>query len=127
MKPIFMSVEELYERKEATGEPIVDEMVSYLKRTRIITARDLAMLMDVNKRQLYGAMSILVGLPLGDIITRWRLLQARELLHTEPYSSMPVRTDRLKAVAHRCGWRSHRVMLAVAHRYDFDLEGIAPQ
>jgi AraC-like DNA-binding protein len=122
MKPIFTSIEELYARKEPTGEMILDEVISYLRRTRIITALDLALLMDVNKRQLYGAISILVGLTLGEFITRWRLLQARELLHAEPYSSTPVRADRLNAVAHRCGWRSGRVLLAVARRYSFDPE-----
>ena len=122
MKPIIESVEALYTRKEPTGEMILDEVISYLRRTRIITALDLALLMDVNKRQLYGAISILVGLTLGEFITRWRLLQARELLLAEPYSSMTVRADRLNAVAHRCGWRSGRVLLAVARRYRFDLE-----
>ena len=122
MKPIVTSVEELYARKEPTGEMILDEVVSYLHRTRIITAMDLALLMDVNKRQLYGAISLLVGLTLGEFITRWRLLQARELLHAEPFSSMTVRADRLNAVARRCGWRSGRVLLAVARRYRFDPE-----
>ena len=127
MKPIIESVEALYTRKEPTGEMILDEVVSYLRRTRIITALDLALLMDVNKRQLYGAISILVGLTLGEFITRWRLLQARELLLAEPYSLMTVRADWLNAVAHRCGWRSGRVLLAVARRYRFDLESASSQ
>ena len=122
MKPIISSVEALYSSQEPTGEMILDEVVSYLRKSRVITASDLALLMEVNKRQLYGAMSLLVGLTLGDFITRWRLLQARELLHTEPYSSMNVRADRLNAVAHRCGWRSSRVMVAVARRLSFDIE-----
>ncbi len=122
MKPIVDSIDELYTRREPTGEPIVDEVVGYLRRTRIITATDLALLMEVKKRHLYGAMHLLVGMPLGDIITRWRLLQARELLHSEPYASQQGRIDRLTAVAHRCGWRSYRVMLAVASRCKFDVE-----
>lgn len=122
MKPIITSVETLYSSREPIGEVILDEVVCYLRKSRVITASDLALLMVVNKRQLYGAMSILVGLTLGDFITRWRLLQARELLHTEPYSSKAIRADRLNAVAHRCGWRSGRVLMAVARRYRFDIE-----
>ena len=80
MKPIVTSVEALYGREGPTDDRILDEVVNCLRKTRIIAAADLAILMDVKKAYLYGAMHILTGMALGDFINRWRLLQARELL-----------------------------------------------
>ena len=123
MKPIIKSVEEVYGRKERTCDAILDEVVNCLRKTRIIAAADLAILMDVNKAYLYGAMHILTSMPLGDFINRWRLLQAKELLEAKTvFASKNNRTARLSEVARRCGWRSHRVLLRVAKRYGFELE-----
>ena len=132
MKPIVTSIEELYGRREPTGDRILDEVVNCLRKTQIITAADLAILMDVKKPHLYGAMHILTGLPLGDFINRWRLLQARELLRQGAESEAKQgfgqsatgtnRVKRLDKVARRCGWRSYRVLLRVAKRYGFELE-----
>lgn len=132
MKPIVTSIEELYGRREPTGERILDEVVNCLRKTQIIAAADLAILMDVKKSYLYGTMHILTGLPLGDFINRWRLLQARELLQQGAESeakqgfgqsaTVTNRVKRLDKVARRCGWRSYRVLLRVAKRYGFKLE-----
>ena len=132
MKPIVTSIEELYGRSEPTGDRILDEVVNCLRKTQIIAAADLAILMDVKKPHLYGAMHILTGLPLGDFINRWRLLQARELLQQGAESEAKQgfgqsatgtnRVKRLVKVARRCGWRSYRVLLRVAKRYGFKLE-----
>ena len=132
MKPIVTSIEELYGRREPTGDRILDEVVNCLRKTQIIAAADLAILMDVKKPHLYGAMHILTGLPLGDFINRWRLLQARELLQQGAESEAKQgfgqsatgtnRVKRLDKVARRCGWRSYRVLLRVAKRYGFKLE-----
>ena len=142
MKPIVTSIEELYGRREPTGDRILDEVVNCLRKTQIIAAADLAILMDVKKSYLYGTMHILTGLPLGDFINRWRLLQARELLRQEVtveaidgFGQNATKTDRcrqcatgtnrvkrLDKVARRCGWRSYRVLLRVAKRYGFKLE-----
>ena len=132
MKPIIKTIEELYDKKDGTGEVILDEMANCLRKTRIIAAADLAILMDVKKPHLYGAMHILTGLPLGDFINRWRLLQARELLQQGAESEAKQgfgqsatgtnRVKRLDKVARRCGWRSYRVLLRVAKRYGFELE-----
>ena len=132
MKPIVTSIEELYGRREPTGDRILDEVVNCLCKTQIIAAADLAILMDVKKPHLYGAMHILTGLSLGDFINRWRLLQARELLQQGAESEAKQgfgqsatgtnRVKRLDKVARRCGWRSYRVLLRVAKRYDFELE-----
>lgn len=132
MKPIVTSIEELYGRREPTGDRILDEVVNCLRKTQIIAAADLAILMDVKKSYLYGTMHILTGLPLGDFINRWRLLQARELLRQgaegeakQGFGQSATGTNRVKRLektARRCGWRSYRVLLRVAKRYGFELE-----
>ncbi len=132
MKPIVTSIEELYGRREPTGDRILDEVVNCLQKTQIIAAADLAILMDVKKSYLYGTIHILTGLPLGDFINRWRLLQARELLRqgaegeAKPgFGQNATGTNRVKRLdkaARRCGWRSYRVLLRVAKRYGFELE-----
>jgi len=132
MKPTNEIVESLYNSSEPTGDRILDEVVNSLRKTRIIAAADLAILMDVKKSYLYGAMHILTGMALGDFINRWRLLQARELLRqgaegeAKPGFGQSAtgtnRVKRLDKVARRCGWRSYRVLLRVAKRYGFELE-----
>lgn len=142
MKTKVTSVETLYDSREPTGDTILDEVVKCLRQTRIIAAADLAILMDVKKSYLYGAMLILTGMPLGEFINRWRLLQARELLRqgtmgeaklgfgqntngTKHDGQNATRTDRVKRLdktARCCGWRSYRVLLRVAKRYGFELE-----
>ena len=139
MKPIVTSVEELYGRREATGEVLLDEMAECLRKTRIIAVADLAALMDVDAHQLNQAVRLLTGMTTRDVINRWRLLQAQELLRqgamgtehggqnatgTEraKQATKDVRIRRLNAAARRCGWRSYRVLLKVAHRYGVKLE-----
>ena len=141
MKPIIKTIEELYDRREATGEVILDEMANCLRRTRIIAVSDLAALMDVDAHQLNMAVHLLTGMTTRDVINRWRLLQAQNLLRqgttgeakdgfgqnatgTEraKQASKDVRIRLLNAVARRCGWRSYRVLLKVAHRYGVKLE-----
>ena len=122
MKKVIKTVEELYGMTEPTGDAILDEVVNFLRKTRIIAAADLAILMNVKKSYLYGAMHILTGMPLGDFINRWRLLQARELLRLGAEGDENNRVKRLESTARRCGWRSYRVLLRVAKRYGFELE-----
>ena len=122
MKPKVTSVETLYYSREATGDTILDEVVTCLRQTRIIAAADLAILMDVKKSYLYGAMQLLTGMALGEFICRWRLLQARELLRQGAVGEKADRVKLLDKTARCCGWRSYRVLLRVAKRYDFELE-----
>ena len=122
MKPKVTSVETLYESREATGDTILDEVVTCLRQTRIIAAADLAILLDVKKSYLYGAMQLLTGMALGEFICRWRLLQARELLRQGAVGEKADRVKLLDKAARCCGWRSYRVLLRVARRYGFDLE-----
>ena len=148
MKPIIKTIEELYGRREATGEVILDEMAECLRKTRIIAVADLAALMDVNAHQLNMAVHLLTGMTTRDVINRWRLLQAQDLLRQgmtgdarDSFGQNATGTERpkrldgaakqaskddrirlLNAVARRCGWRSYRVLLKVAHRYGVKLE-----
>ena len=148
MKPIIKTIEELYGRREATGEVILDEMVNCLRRTRIIAVADLAALMDVDAHQLNMAVRLLTGMTTRDVINRWRLLQAQDLLRQgttgeakDGFGQNATGTERpkrldgaakqaskddrirlLNAVVRRCGWRSYRVLLKVAHRYGVKLE-----
>ena len=122
MKPTNEIVESLYNSSEPTGDRILDEVVNSLRKTRIIAAADLAILMDVKKSYLYGATHILTGMALGDFINRWRLIQARELLRQGAEGEETDRVKRLEKTARRCGWRSYRVLLRVAKRYGFELE-----
>ena len=123
MRPVITSVEELYGRTDGTGEVILDEMAECLRKSRIIAVADLAVLMDVDAHQLNQAVRLLTGMTTRDIINRWRLLQAQELLRQGATSeAKDDRIRRLNAVARRCGWRSYRVLLKVAHRYGVRLE-----
>ena len=123
MKPIVTSVEELYDRKDGTGEVLLDEMAECLRKTRIIAVADLAALMDVDPHQLNQAVRLLTGMTTRDVINRWRQLQAQELLRQGAVGeARDERIRRLNAVARRCGWRSYRVLLKVAHRYGVKLE-----
>ncbi len=148
MKPIVTSVEELYERKDGTGEVLLDEMAECLRKTRIIAVADLAALMDVDAHQLNQAVRLLTGMTTRDVINRWRLLQAQELLRQgatgeakdgfgqnatgterakrlDGAAKQATKDDRIRllnAVARRCGWRSYRVLLKVAHRYGVRVE-----
>ena len=124
MKPIIKTIEELYERKDGTGEVLLDEMAECLRKTRIIAVADLAALMDVDAHQLNMAVRPLTGMTTRDVINQWRLLQAQELLRqgaTEG-ATKEERIRRLNAAARRCGWRSYRVLLKVAHRYGVRVE-----
>ena len=139
MKPIIKTIEELYDKKDGTGEVLLDEMAECLRKTRIIAVADLAALMDVDAHQLNMAVRLLTGMTTRDVINRWRLLQAQELVrqgttgdardgfgqNADGVSKKGSRDDRIRvlnAVARRCGWRSYRVLLKVAHRYGVKLE-----
>lgn len=107
MKHIVESVEELYKKEEPTGEAIIDEVVSQLRRTKTQRAADIALLMDVRRRDLSIAIELLTGIPLNDIVLEWRMLQAKDLLDDMSLS--------IGDVADRCGFR-HSKNLIIAFR-----------
>ena len=103
--------------------------------------------MEVNAHQLNMAVHLLTGMTTRDVINRWRLLQAQDMLRQgatgearDGFGQNATGTERpkrldgaakqaskeerirlLNAVARRCGWRSYRVLLKVAHRYGVKL------
>ena len=78
MKHIVVSVEELFHAREPTGEMIIDEVVKTLRSTNTHHSQDIALLLDVNPRELCNSVHMLTGLRLNDIILHWRVLQAKE-------------------------------------------------
>lgn len=103
------TVEELYQhRHEKTGELIVDAVVSALNASSTRLAGDIAGLLGVQQRQLTHAMEMLVGLPLKDLVSEWRLLQARDLcLHSD---------TPLHDVAALCGYANYGSLIDACMR-----------
>lgn len=103
------TVEELYQhRYEKTGELIVDAVVCALNESSTRLAGDIAGLLGVQQRQLTHAMEMLVGLPLKDLVTEWRLLQARDLcLHSD---------TPLHDVAALCGYANYGSLIDACMR-----------
>jgi len=96
MQKLVTTIAALYARQEPTGEVILDAVVPVLRRTNTQSVADVAAALDVEARHLSGAVQLLTGLPLKELILTWRALQARELLRDE--------TLTLDEVAHRCGF-----------------------
>ena len=123
MKHIVESVEEMYHAREPTGEVIVDEVLDILRHYKLIYPEDVALLMDVNPKDLRAAWHMLTGTKLIDVITHWRVMQAQEwirkrLPELKPNDSRNHEARKmLTEVAKRCGWRSERVMSHVFERY----------
>ena len=123
MKHVVESVEELYRAREPTGELIIDEVVKVLRHFKMIYPEDVALILDVDVKDLAIAWRLLTGLKLIDVITQWRLFQAQELIlkdlieHGSESLEKPNSKRILNEVARRCGWRNERVMSHVFERY----------
>ena len=106
MKARFTDIEELFGSGGVTGEWLMDEVLRALVEHRdVIRPEQLARVMDVDARDLRGAVKLLTGWRLRDLITRWRVMEARQMLERDGL--------RAETVARRCGWRSARVMRSV--------------
>ena len=115
MKHIVESVEEMYYRREPTGEVIVDEVVDAVRKTKTQRASDIALLLDVEHRLLNDAFKVLTGMNLSTMIFEWRMLQAKELLDRKDLS--------VQEVANRCGFKQQKnLILAFRRRW-----GTTPQ
>ena len=109
MKPVFPSIEALFETGGVTGEVVMDEVLRALVEHRdVIRPEELARVMDADVRDLRGAVRLLTGMRLRDVITQWRVLEARLMMERGV-----LRPDE---VAQHCGWRSLRSMKAVLRR-----------
>jgi len=96
MMQIVTKIDELYARQEPTGELILDAVVRVLRQSTTQSVTVVAKRLDVEARHLSGAVQILTGVPLKELILTWRALQARELIKET--------TLTLDEVAHRCGF-----------------------
>ena len=151
MKHIVESVEELFHAREPTGEVIIDEVVNAIRCTNTHRSEDIALLLDVNQRELWHSVHMLTGLRLNDIILHWRVLQAKEkwdaneALFQEYKESIKVKkqevsegfvmtkkmkdayrydlsTASLDEIAKRYGWDSYRSLQRTAKRYGITFE-----
>ena len=130
MKHIVESVEELFHAREPTGEVIIDEVVNAIRCTNTHRSEDIALLLDVDQRELWHSVHMLTGLRLNDIILHWRVLQAKEKWdanealfqdHKESYR-YNVSTRCLDEIAKRYGWDSYRSLQRIAKRFGITFE-----
>lgn len=99
MKP-RITVEELFDlpQDQPVNIAILDEVVELLRHTNILWGKDIAQKLGVKKAELNGAIRILVGTSLDDMVKTWRKLQAIHLLHHSECS--------YESIATLCGFRS---------------------
>ena len=130
MKHIVESVEEMYHTREPTGEVIIDEVVNAIRCTNTHRSEDIALLLDVDQRELWNSVHMLTGMRLNDIILHWRVLQAKEKWdanqtlfqeHKERYR-YDVSTKCLDEIAKRYGWESFRSLQRIAKRFGINFE-----
>ena len=130
MKHIVESVEELFHAREPTGEVIIDEVVNAIRCTNTHRSEDIALLLDVDQRELWHSIHMLTGMRLNDIILHWRVLQAKEKWdanqalfqeYKERYR-YNVSTRCLDEIAKRYGWDSYRSLQRTARRFGITFE-----
>ena len=130
MKHIVESVEEMFHAREPTGEVIIDEVVNAIRCTNTHRSEDIALLLDVDQRELWHSIHMLTGMRLNDIILHWRVLQAKEKWdanqalfqeYKERYR-YNVSTRCLDEIAKRYGWDSYRSLQRTARRFGITFE-----
>ena len=130
MKHIVESVEEMFHAREPTGEVIIDEVVNAIRCTNTHRSEDIALLLDVDQRELWHSIHMLTGMRLNDIILHFRVLQAKEKWdanealfqeYKERYR-YNVSTRCLDEIAKRYGWDSYRSLQRTAKRYGITFE-----
>ena len=99
MKPII-SIETLYfqAQKDEVDTPIMKDVTPYLVRSPGINGKTLAKLLDVKRSALSGAIQLLTGETLNDVLKKWKLLHAMYLLGKTTLS--------YKDVANLCGYKT---------------------
>ena len=149
MKHIVESVEEMYHAREPTGEVIIDEVVNAIRCTNTHRSEDIALLLDVDQRELWNSVHMLTGMRLNDIILHWRVLQAKEKWDAqeaifEEYKEIIKKQDvpdgfvmtkkmkdayrynvsskSLDEIAKRYGWDSYRSLQRIAKRFGITFE-----
>ena len=135
--------------REPIGEVIVDAVVNTLRCTNTHRSEDIALLLDVDQRELWNSVHMLTGMRLNDIILHWRVLQAKEKWdanhalfqdHKEIIKNQEVpegfvmtkkmkdayrydlSTASLDEIAKRYGWDSYRSLQRIAKRFGITFE-----
>ena len=103
MTPII-TIEQLYSqaRTNTVEIPILKNVVPYLVRSPGINGKTLAKLLDVKRSALSGAIQLLTGDTLNDLLKKWKLLHAMYLLSNTTLS--------YDDVAHLCGFSGNRTL-----------------
>lgn len=93
-----ISVFELYRLPEDTliGDTILDPVVEILRKKPVHFAGDVAKLLGVRYRDLSGAVRLLTGQTLDQLIKEWRMMQAVELINRTELDFL--------TIANRCGF-----------------------
>ncbi len=99
MKPII-TVEQLYLQSQTNSveNPILKDVTPYLVRSPGINGKTLAKVLAVKRSALSGAIQLLTGETLNDLLKRWKLLHAMYLLGYTRLS--------YEAVAKQCGYKT---------------------
>ena len=149
MKHIVESVEAMYHAMVPFGEVIIDEVVNAIRCTNTHRSEDIALLLDVDQRELWNSVHMLTGMRLNDIILHWRVLQAKEKWdanqalfrdYKESIKNQEVpegfvmtkkmkdayrydlSTASLDEIAIRYGWKSFRSLQRIAKRFGITFE-----
>ncbi len=83
-------------------------VVDLLRKTKTLVAGDIALLMNVDRRNLSIAVELLTGIPLNTMVLEWRMLQARDLLDDKSLS--------VQEVANRCGFKQQKNLIMAFRR-----------
>lgn len=76
------TVAELFEMPAdtKTGDKILDAVIEVIRSSHTLLVNDVAKELGVNRTDLSGAIRLLTGVSLVDMIHEWRLLQAMKLI-----------------------------------------------
>ncbi len=99
MTPII-TAEQLYSQAmtNSVETPILKDVTPYLVRSPGINGKTLAKILDVKRSALSGAILMLTGDTLNDLLKKWKLLHAMYLLRNTMLS--------YKDVANLCGYKT---------------------
>ncbi len=99
MTPII-TAEQLYSQAmtNSVETPILKDVTPYLVRSPGINGKTLSKILDVKRSALSGAIQLLTGDTLNDLLKKWKLLHAMYLLSNTTLS--------YKDVANLCGYKT---------------------
>ena len=99
MTPII-TIEQLYLQSQTNSLdiPILKDVTPYLVRSPGINGKTLSKILDVKRSALSGAIQLLTGDTLNDLLKKWKLLHAMYLLSNTTLS--------YKDVANLCGYKT---------------------